>query len=57
METKQFLNTKEVKARYGISSSVTLFNWRKKKGFPQPISGRYYPVEQIEKWEQEQGRA
>ncbi|WP_448216248.1 helix-turn-helix transcriptional regulator [Endozoicomonas sp. 2B-B] len=56
MQAKEFLNVKEVKDRYGFSSSVTLYNWRKKKGFPNPISGRYYSLEKIKKWEEEQGR-
>ena len=32
---KKFLNTKEVKARYGFSSSVTLHKLEKEKGFPR----------------------
>ena len=51
---KQYLTTQEVKVRYGIKSSVTLHNWRKKRGFPEPISGRYYSISHMIKWEAQQ---
>ena len=56
MEAKKFINTAEVKARYGFNSSVTLHNWRKKRNFPEPLNGRYYSLAQIKQWEQNQNQ-
>ena len=51
MEPTKYLTTKQVKQRFQFTSSVTLHNWRKKKGFPNPINGRLYSIAEIEKWE------
>ena len=55
MEQAKYLTTKQVKERFKIKSNVTLYNWRKKKGFPEPICGRLYSVNDIEKWESVHG--
>jgi predicted DNA-binding transcriptional regulator AlpA len=50
-----FLNTKEVMARYRISSTATLWKWRKNLGFPDPIhNGRFYNLSSLERWDQQQ---
>lgn len=47
-----FLNTKEVMVRYRISSTATLWKWRKTLGFPAPIhNGRFYNKQALEKWD------
>ena len=47
-----FLTTKEVLERYRLKSAVTLWNWRKKMNFPDPIhNGRFYSAAQIKKWD------
>ncbi len=56
MEPAKYLNTKQVKQRFQFTSSVTLHNWRKKKGFPNPINGRLYSIAEIEQWEKQQSR-
>ena len=56
MEPAKYLTTKQVKERFRFSSSVTLHNWRKKRGFPNPINGRLYSITEIEQWEKEQSR-
>ena len=48
-----FLTTSEVMTRYRISSSATLWKWRRKMGFPQPIhNGRFYNLAELEKWDE-----
>ena len=50
-----FLNTKEVMVRYRISSTATLWTWRKNLGFPDPISnGRFYNKKALEMWDEKQ---
>jgi predicted DNA-binding transcriptional regulator AlpA len=52
---EQFLNTKEVMVRYRISSTATLWTWRKNLGFPDPISnGRFYNKKALEMWDEKQ---
>ncbi|MCH4294195.1 helix-turn-helix domain-containing protein [Shewanella sp. 3B26] len=48
----QFLTTKEVMQRYRIASPATLWNWRKRLGFPGPVHhGRFYSLRQLEAWD------
>ncbi|GAB1102415.1 helix-turn-helix transcriptional regulator [Shewanella algae] len=57
-EDKLFLTTKEVMERYRLSSPTTLWNWRRKIGFPAPIhNGRFYSRKQLEAWDREQEAA
>ncbi|NLQ22286.1 helix-turn-helix domain-containing protein [Shewanella sp. S-1] len=50
-----FLTTKEVMTRYRISSSATLWKWRRNDGFPAPIhNGRHYLKASLDKWDEKQ---
>lgn len=50
-----FLTTKEVMTRYRISSSATLWKWRRNDGFPAPIhNGRHYLKASLNKWDEKQ---
>ncbi|MBP6520519.1 MULTISPECIES: hypothetical protein [unclassified Shewanella] len=50
-----FLTTKEVMTRYRISSSATLWKWRRNDGFPAPIhNGRHYLKASLDKRDEKQ---
>ncbi|BDM64584.1 hypothetical protein NFHSH190041_20360 [Shewanella sp. NFH-SH190041] len=50
-----FLTTEEVLQRYRIKSKVTLWNWRKKLGFPAPVHhGRFFVTAQLREWDKTQ---
>jgi predicted DNA-binding transcriptional regulator AlpA len=54
----QFLTTKEVMTRYRISSSATLWKWRRNDGFPMPVhNGRHYLKASLERWDEMQQAA
>lgn len=53
-----FLTTAEVMQRYRISSTATLWKWKKKLGFPQPVNnGRFYNIQSLENWDKQQLQA
>ncbi|EGT3625631.1 MAG: helix-turn-helix domain-containing protein [Gammaproteobacteria bacterium] len=55
MQEPLFLTTKEVMTRYRISSSATLWKWRRNDGFPAPIhNGRHYLKASLDKWDEKQ---
>lgn len=56
IDTEQtYLTTDEVLNRYRLKSKVTLWNWRKKLDFPDPIHfGRFYSAAQLEEWDKKQ---
>lgn len=55
MQEPLFLTTKEVMTRYRISSSATLWKWRRNNGFPAPIhNGRHYLKASLDKWDEKQ---
>lgn len=55
MQEPHFLTTKEVMTRYRISSSATLWKWRRNDGFPAPIhNGRHYLKASLDKWDEKQ---
>ena len=48
-----WFTTAEVMQRDGIRGTATLWRWRKTKGFPNPLHGGMYNIEEIERWERE----
>ena len=54
-----YFTTNDLKERYKIRATRTLKEWRKKRGFPEPIklargSSALYPIKDVLAWEQEQ---
>lgn len=47
---KAFYNTKELLRMFGVSSRVTLINWREQYGFPEPIVPGRYCVKEVDAW-------
>ncbi|WP_281647939.1 hypothetical protein [Parendozoicomonas sp. Alg238-R29] len=48
---RKYLTVDEVKERYRIKSTATLWKWREYKGFPNPINGRIYSIESLDAWD------
>jgi predicted DNA-binding transcriptional regulator AlpA len=51
--TNKYLTTKDLVERYSVTPK-TIYNWRKKKGFPDPVAkGKYdlYITAEIDRWE------
>lgn len=56
-----FIRIKGIKARYGISSSTTVYGWIKNQGFPPPVklspSCSAWPLSKVLAWEDQRAAA
>lgn len=50
MTTKQLLKTNEVADLFGGVTDRTILNWRKTKGFPNPVMWGFYSKAAVEDW-------
>lgn len=46
-----YYSTKQLQERYGGISTRALFDWRKQRGFPEPVLLGLYDKDQVHDWE------